>query len=209
MSSVVSGINERIGATLGDILVTTELESHAYSADLNEFLEIFRDLKGVGLLWYTHANKPIYGLRELFEREIHKSVSFDGDVLSATRSYFFISGKKNTILAKDYRELLNNFQNNDMFNKLYEVNSEEEFYALRGIFTGIGYTDQLQDFMQTAEDARVTILNKEIDAQEMGRPNQKIDRLQSDEEIDVKTGQELAEERAEEYAKKRREGDVA
>jgi hypothetical protein len=55
----------------------------------------------------------------------------------------------------------------------------------------------------------VEILNREIESLDQGKGNPKIDRLETDEEIEVKTGQELQNERAEEYAKMRREGGVS
>ena len=61
--------------------------------------------------------------------------------------------------------------------------------------------------MQMAEDARVEVLNSELSATQKGKTQPKIDRLQSDEDLNVLTGEELAKERSEEYALRRR-GDI-
>ena len=206
-SAVISAANERIAATLGDLIATTELESHAYSADLNEFLEIFRDLKCLGVLQYLQVKNPGKNISKSFEKNLQDSLSMDVDIFQATRAYFYVSTIPKQILAEDYRQLMLKFDNADVFNKLYETENDGEFLAIRGIYTGLSYSENIRNIMQLAEDARVEILNKEIENNNLGKVNPKIDRLASDEEISVRTGSELSEERAEEFARMHREGD--
>jgi len=207
--SVISAANERITATMADLIAATELESHAYSADLNEFLEIFRDLKGIGVLQYFQTEETGKRLVKLFEDNLEDSLSMDIDIFTATRGYLYLSSNTGLITSEEYRNLMLQFDNADIFNKLHEINREVNFYAIRGIYTGISYPDNIQQLMQLAEDARVTVLNRELDRNATSRGNPKIDQLNDDEELEVKTGQELADTRAEEYAKMRREGDIS
>ncbi|MHA2501619.1 MAG: hypothetical protein ACXAE3_01920, partial [Candidatus Kariarchaeaceae archaeon] len=175
-AQVIAASNERIASTLGDIIATTELASHAYSADLNEFLEIFRDIKGVGVMTYLHVNKPTKFIGEIVEKNISSSVSLNADPFTATRAYLYLSSAPGAISAEEYRNLMLRFDNSDIFNKLYETtNHEVEFYAIRGIFTGIDYPERIEQLMQIAEDARVEILNREIESLDQGKGNPKID----------------------------------
>ncbi len=207
-STVISAINERIGAVIGDLLISTELDSDGYSADLNEFLEIFRDIKGIGALSYMHSGGDFSSLTSFFNSKKSISNSIEVDIQTSTRSYYFVQAGKNKVLSNDYRTVLSKFENSDIFPKFVEVEEDDENFEIRGIFTGIKLPQYITDLMQLAEDARVRILNLEIESATEGKGNPKIDRLKKDEEIDVKTGEELAKERSEEYAEKRRSGDI-
>ncbi|MHA2251418.1 MAG: hypothetical protein ACXAD7_13735 [Candidatus Kariarchaeaceae archaeon] len=207
-ATVIAAINERVGAVIGDLLVSSEIDSDGYSADLNEFLEIFREIKGLGTLTYMHSGSEYETITSFFEAKQSISHSIDVNVLSSTRSYCFIQATKDTISSQDYRSLLTKFSNSDIFPKFVEVEDETTNYEIRGIFTGIKLPQILEDYMQMAEDARVSILNIEIQNAKEGKVNPKLDRLKGDEEIDVKTGEELSKERSEEYAEKRRRGDL-
>jgi ribosomal protein L19E len=61
--------------------------------------------------------------------------------------------------------------------------------------------------MELAEDARVDILKKNIEKVKTGKTNPKIDKLKKNEKIDVKTGQEVSKEKAENFAKMISEGE--
>ena len=100
-----------------------------------------------------------------------------------------------------------NFSNSDIFSKLYEIETETDFLAVRGIYTGIELPKYITEFMELAEDARVDILKKNIEKVKTGKTNPKIDKLKKNEKIDVKTGQEVSKEKAENFAKMISEGE--
>ncbi len=207
-STVIAAINERIGAVIGDLIVSTEIESDGYSADLNEFLEIFREIKGIGVLSFMHSGSNYETLTSFFEAKQSVSHSMEVNILSSTRSYCFVQATKEKITSEDYRNLLNKFSNSDIFPKFAEVEEDIQNYEVRGAFTGLKLPQIIEEYMQMAEDARVSVLNLEIQNAKEGKVNPKIDRLKADEEIEVKTGEELSKERSEEYAEKRRRGDL-
>ncbi len=129
--------------------------------------------------------------------------------MSSTRAYYFIQATRNHVSSLDYRELISKFANNDIFPKFVEVDlNEDPEFEIRGIFTGVKLPQSLEDLMQLAEASRVRILKTEIKNAKSGIGNPKIDRLKGKEEIEVKTGEELTEERSQEYAKLRRRSDV-
>ena len=97
----------------------------------------------------------------------------------------------------------------DVFPKLHENDSEEDFFNLRGITTGLQLNDRLKKLITKAEDVKVTILNQEIATSLEGAGNPKIDRLDGDLELKIQTGDELAKDSSHQSAKKRREGDLS
>jgi hypothetical protein len=204
---MISISNERIGATVADLILSTELRSDGYSSDLVEFLEIFKEVKGVGVLQYLNIRNSLKKFNEILKNNLTESLSLDVDIFSSTRGYFFVSSNTNSILAGDYREYMLNFSNSDIFSKLYEIETETDFLAVRGIYTGIKLPKYITDFMELAEDARVDILKRNIDRVKAGKTNPKIDKLKKNEQIEVKTGQEVSKEKAEKFAKMISEGD--
>ena len=204
---MISISNERIGATIADLILSTELRSDGYSSDLVEFLEVFKEVKGVGVLQYLNVRNSLKKFNEILKNNLSESLSLDVDIFSSTRGYFFVSSKANSILAGDYREFMLNFSNSDIFSKLYEIETETDFLAVRGIYTGIELPKYITDFMELAEDARVDILKKNIEKVKAGKTNPKIDKLKKNEKIDVKTGQEVSKEKAENFAKMISEGE--
>jgi hypothetical protein len=98
----------------------------------------------------------------------------------------------------------------DVFPKLYENESEEDYFNLRGITTGLQLNDRLKKLITKAEDVKVTILNQEIETSLEGAGNPKIDRLgDGDLELKIQTGDELAKDSSHQSAKRRREGDLS
>ena len=94
-STVIAAINERIASTIGDLLVSTEVGSDGYSADLNEFLEIFRSIKGIGVISYLHSSGNYDTLNSFFNAKHSLSNSLEVNTLSSTRAYYFIQATKN------------------------------------------------------------------------------------------------------------------
>ena len=209
ISEAISAINERIGATIGDILLSTVVEGHGYSSDMNEFLEIFRNIKSVGFISYLFTDKKEDQINELFNSYQRRLHSLDVNITSGTRSYLFIESKSKTISSLEYRELIKLFNNMDVFPKLHENDSEEDFFNLRGITTGLQLNERLKKLITKAEDVKVTILNQEIDTSQEGAGNPKIDRLKGDLELKIQTGDELAKESSHQSSKERREGDLS
>ncbi|MDH5646152.1 MAG: hypothetical protein OEZ01_09105 [Candidatus Heimdallarchaeota archaeon] len=195
LSSVISAINERIAATLGDLIMSTEVEGHGYATDLNDFLEIFRNIKSIGTLYYFSTTRAEELITQI-DTKVGSSTSLLADMFNATRSYFLVSGKQDIISAKLFKDIILKFSNNDVFPKLYEFEAEEDRIELRGISTGYKYTQQIEDLMLFAEDVRVKVLNSELELSKHGQGNPKIDRLDSNEELEVKTGDELSKERS-------------
>lgn len=203
-ASTLHAINERVGSTIADLLISTEVDSVGYSADLNEFLEVFRNIRGVGMLNFMHSGGDYNSLNDFFTSKYTESNSGDLDIYKSTRSYFFIESTQDKVSAREYRLLISGFDNSDIFPKFTETTSEETNFEIRGIFTGLKLTSRIENLLQKAQDARVDLLNVEIANTADGKDNPKINRLNGDEEIDVKTGEELAKERSEEFAEYRR-----
>ncbi|MHA2252640.1 MAG: hypothetical protein ACXAD7_19915 [Candidatus Kariarchaeaceae archaeon] len=204
-AGVLYAINERVGSTITDLLISTELSSVGYSADLNEFLEIFRNIRGIATLNYMHSGGDYNSLTDFFTKKQNMSNSIDLDIYQSTRSYFFLEATEGKVSARDYRSLIAGFDNSDIFPKFTEVDSEDTNFEIRGIFTGLKLSSRIENLMQKAQDSRVELLNQEITNTADGKSHPKIDRLTGDEEIDVKTGEELSKDRAKEFAKYRRE----
>ncbi|MCY3411037.1 MAG: hypothetical protein INQ03_05295 [Candidatus Heimdallarchaeota archaeon] len=205
-SSLVSAMNERYAAAIADLIVSTELNSDGYSADLNEFIEIFREIKGIGMIDFMHG-KDISNIDAFYKENESLSSTLEADVYSGTRSYLFVQSAERQISSLEYRSLLNAFNNIDIFPKLNETGMEN-YVEIRGITTGIKIPDRIQTLMLYAEDVRVTLLDKELENATKGSGNPKIDRLEGDSDIEVMDSEELREIRAEEYAKKRRGGEL-
>lgn len=203
--TLIPAINERIGATIGDLMLSAELVSDGYSADMNEFLEVFRQIKGIGVMTYMHSGSDYDKVRPFFNDKQSVSHSMDVNVFSSTRSFLFIQANRRQITAKDYRNLISDFNNSDIFPKLIEIDDDNINFEVRGIFTGITIPNKIEDLMRDAQDVRVNILNVEVEKRKEGRRNPKIERLRDDEEIEVKTGEELAKDSMIEFAKKARE----
>ncbi|MHA2028350.1 MAG: hypothetical protein ACW99A_10605 [Candidatus Kariarchaeaceae archaeon] len=204
-AGVLHAINERVGSTITDLLISTELESVGYSADLNEFLEIFRNIRGIATLNYMHSGGDYNSLTDFFNKKQAASNSINLDIYQSTRSYFFLEATRGKVSAREYRLLISGFDNSDIFPKFTEVDSEVTNFEIRGIFSGLKLSSRIEQLLQKAQDSRVELLNQEIANTTDGKSNPKIDRLKGDEEIDVKTGEELAKDRSEEFAKYRRE----
>lgn len=200
-------INERIGAAIGDIILSTELPSSGYNTDLNEFIEIFRTIKGVGCISYLHADN-LENRKKLFSEINPLSHSLECSTVTGTRSYFFMQSGINNISSLEYRTLMKGFNNIDVFPKLNE-SGEGEFLAIRSISTGVTLPERISRLMAEGEDVRVTLLSNEIKNSKEGKGNPKIDRLEGDSDIDVKNAEELKDVRAEEYAELRRRGDLS
>ncbi|OLS29073.1 MAG: Tubulin-like protein CetZ [Candidatus Heimdallarchaeota archaeon LC_2] len=203
-ATTLYAINERIGSTITDLLISTELDSVGYSADLNEFLEVFRNIRGVGMLNFMHSGGDYSNLNDFFTSKYAGANSGELDIYQSTRSYLFIESTQDKVSAREYRMLISGFDNSDIFPKFTETISEETNFEIRGIFTGLKLTSRIESLLQKAQDARVELLNTEITNTADGKDNPKINRLNADEEIDVKTGEELAKERSEEFAEYRR-----
>ncbi len=204
-ASALHAINERVGATITDLVLSTEISSDGYSADLNEFLEIFRKIRGIGTLTYMHSGGDYSGLNDFFDSKQNIGHSMDLDVYGGTRSYLFIEASQNSVSAREYRTLISGFDNSDIFPKFKEVDADETNFEIRGIFTGLKLPSRVENLLQMAQDARVELLNSEIKNTTDGKSNPKIDRLTDDEKIQVLTGEELAKDRASEFAKYRRD----
>ncbi len=210
ISEAISSINERIGATLGDILISTAIDVKiGYSFDINEFLEIFRNIKGVGFISYLFTDKKGKPINELFTSFQNRSHSLDAVITNGTRSYLFLGSKSKSISSLEYREIIKLYQNMDVFPKLHEAETENDYLNLRGITTGLQLNSRLKKLMTMAEDVKVTILNQEIDASIEGAGNPKIDSLDGDLDLKIQTGDELANDSSHQSAKKRREGDLS
>ncbi len=207
LSNLLSEINERVGSTIADLILTAELESDGYAADINEFLEIFRDIKSLGTLTYIHMNSETLTVAQIFDKIGNDAHSIPVDITNGTRSYLYLQAGYSQITAKDYRDLINKFNNIDIFPKLHEVDPEHNKYELRAITTGLAPTKRILDLMEFAEDVRVTQITTENDLINSGKGIQKIDRLSGDHDLEVKTGEELSQEMAEEFAKTRRADD--
>ncbi len=199
---IFGAVNEKIGATIADLLVATELESDGYSSDLNEFLEIFRTVKGIGIIAEFDSDTCQGNLTEIFDASIKESVSYQVNPRNCTRGYIFIQATKDKVTSKSYRDFFNTFSNKDIFHEFKVMDNEGLHF--RGVFVGIPIPEKLRNFMRDAEDVRVYLLNEEKKRDEGGRINPKIDKLKDGEEIEVKAPQEIAEELAREATLKRR-----
>ncbi|RMG43251.1 MAG: hypothetical protein D6732_00330 [Methanobacteriota archaeon] len=205
---IFGAINERIGAVLADLITITEVESDGYSSDLNEFIEIFRGPKGIATLASFDKEETPEDLVDLYDGSIKKSLGYPLVPSNATRGYIFIQAGKGKITASSYRNLFLQFSNKDFFHE-YKVSKDAGLH-FRAFFVGNPVPDKLKEFMRAAEDVRVYILNEEINNSDFGKVNPKIDKLNKDEEIEVKAPKEIAEELAREATKIRRgeiEGD--
>lgn len=188
LTAVLAAVNERIGSTLTDLIMSSEMKSSGYSADLNEFLEIFRNLKGIGTISYMHSGKDFTNIVEFFDENLLKSIPIEADPYSATRGYLFIQAASGLVSSRNYRDMAMKFNNSDIFPKFDEVTEKQANFSVRGIFTGIKYPTDLEELLRSALDAKIQLLNREENNLADGRQNVKIDRLTSDEEIKVNSG---------------------
>lgn len=191
-ASVLDGINERVGATIADLVLSTTIKSDGYSADLNEFLEIFRNIRGIGSLTYMHSGGDYNSLIDFFDSKQNISNSIEIDIYNSTRSYLFIEATQGSVSAREYRTLISSFDNSDIFPKFKEIVTEGIKFEIRGIFTGLKLPSKVENLLQMAQDTRIGLLNKEIKNTKDGKSNPKIDRMAENEEIEAFTDVELA-----------------
>lgn len=207
-SKIFGAVNERLGAVIGDLLAMTELESHGYSSDLNEFIEIFKGPKAIATIAAFDKNDTPEDLTQIFEDSIKRSLAYPIVPQNSTRGYIFIQAQNEKVTTTAYRNLFLQFHNKDFFHK-FRTSSKPGFH-FRAVFVGNPVPDKLKDFMRAAEDVRVYLLNEEVEKADFGKVNPKIDKLNKDEEIEVKAPKEISEELAREATKIRRgemEGD--
>lgn len=188
LSSCLAAINERVAATFADIVISTELKSHGYNTTLNEFIEIFRNIKGIGCFTYLHNSEEVK-LDKYFSDNMGKSLSLECDIYSGTRAFMFVQSSKEQLTSLEYRTFLNDFGNIDIFPKLNEFGTEK-FFAVRGAVTGINIPPRIKTLMEFAEDVRITLVEKEISNSKEGKGNPKIDKYEGDLELDVKKREE-------------------
>ncbi len=184
------------------------MESDGYSSDLNEFIEIFRGPKGIATIASFDKEENTENLVSIYVGSIKKSLGFPIVPGHSTRGYIFLQAERGKVTASAYRNLFLQFNNKDIFHE-FKV-SDQSGIHFRGIFVGNPIPDKLREFMRAAEDVRVYILNEEIKNSDFGKVNPKIDKLNGNEEIEVKAPKEIAEELAREATKIRRgeiEGD--
>lgn len=203
---LINGINQRVGAVLADILISTEIESTGYSTDLNEFLEVFRTVKGLGMFSYIHSKEYEDPIVSYFERNNPNCNSLIADPLSSTRSYTFLQSETGSISALDFRDFFTKFENSDVFPKLATSNSHHAL-DIRGLYVGIRLPDRIRKMMIEAEDARVRVIGRQLEAGKEGNLNPKMDLLKDGEEIEVETAEEIRGKLAEEAAALRRGDD--
>ncbi len=183
ISSTLAGINERVAATIADIIISTELTSHGYNSELNDFIEIFREIKGIGTLTYMHHTEDD-SIDNIFRDNLMMANSFECDIFSGTRSYIFVQSAEAQLTSMEYRSFLNQFNNIDIFPKLNEA-GKDKFIAIRGVTTGIKLPDRIRDLIKFAEDVRVNLLTKENNNSMQGKGNPRINRLKGDADIEV------------------------
>jgi cell division GTPase FtsZ len=200
---LIEGINSRVGAIIADLIVSTEIDSAGYSTDLNEFVEVFRTIKGLGCFSYISAQPDARSLSNIFDNNNPLCNSFNVDPYSSVRSYTFIQAGKGTISSEGYRDFYSNFGNSDIFPRLSLFDKFRQI-EIRGVYAGVKISDKIKKLMVEAEDVRVRQLKKQIDTSKEGNINLKLDQLDDGEEIEVETAAEIREKLSEESAASRR-----
>ncbi len=198
-------INSSIGVTIGDLLISTEVKSDGYSTDLNEFLEVFRTVKGIGSIMDMTSLPDANELNSFVKQNMDKSIAYSADPQSSTRSYFMIQSNKKKVTAIDMRNTLSLFQNSDIFPK-YSISDigETEYFRVLSVFSGVQMNKRLRDLMIEAEDNRVDILEKTKGGEINSSVNQKIEKIKDGESIDVHTAEEIRDTLVKEVVAKRR-----
>ena len=195
-------INMAVGATLADLFVSTIIESSGYSSDLNEFLEIFRSLKGIGAILSLGNDNSSTDLDTFYANNLNKSLSLECEIYTSTRSFTFIQSRKGNVPAKSFRQLFMKFSNSDIFHKLSVTDAN--CVEIRGIYTGIKLPQRIEKFMKAAEIFRITLLRRELEHDSTGKVIQKIDRLNDGDEFEVHSPEEIREELKEQTIERRR-----
>ena len=203
--ALLNFINSRLGVTIGDLLISTEMHSDGYSTDLNEFLEVFRTVKGVGSIVDIKSSSDTVELASFLKDNISESVAYASDPLSATRSFILIHSIGMSVTSVDMRNSLSLYGNSDIFPK-YSVGSSdgEKYYRILSIFSGLEQNKSLRELMLDAEDNRVNILNHTKEQMMDGSVIQKIEKVKDGDQIEVKSAEELRDTLALEAAAKRR-----
>ncbi len=198
-------INSSIGVTIGDLLISTEVKSDGYSTDLNEFLEVFRTVKGIGSIMDMTSLPDANELNSFVKQNMDESIAYSADPQSSTRSYFMIQSNKKKVTAIDMRNTLSLFQNSDIFPK-YSISDigETEYFRVLSVFSGVQMNKRLRDLMIEAEDNRVDILEKTKGGEINSSVNQKIEKIKDGESIDVHTAEEIRDTLVKEVVAKRR-----
>ncbi len=198
-------INSSIGVTIGDLLISTEVRSDGYSTNLNEFLEVFRTVKGIGSIMDMTSLPDANELNSFVKQNMDESIAYSADPRSSTRSYFMIQSNKKKVTAIDMRNTLSLFQNSDVFPK-YSISDigETEYFRVLSVFSGVQMNKRLRDLMLEAEDNRVDILEKTKGGEINSSVNQKIEKIKDGESIDVHTAEEIRDTLVKEVVAKRR-----